>query len=103
MFVVISGDPFDGMTLFGPFEDGEDANSYADTELAKETWWVMQLKPPGRKFWSPREGGAGPLYVAASGDAFRGLTLHGPFHDAAGAKEWGAAHGSVTIELLQEP
>lgn len=103
MFVLALGDPFDGLTLIGPFDSASDVNEYADTEIKDETWWGMELKRPGRKAWSPREGGAGPLFVAASGDAFRGLTLHGPFQDAAGAKEWADAHGAVTTELLQEP
>ena len=46
MFVVASGNPFDGLVLHGPFDSVEDANGWAETELRRETWWVMKLEEP---------------------------------------------------------
>ncbi len=103
MFAIAAGDPFDGLVLYGPFDSAENANDYADTELSRIPWWVLEIQKPGRKAWSPRSTAPEGLFVAASGDAFRGITLHGPFDGAASAKEWADAHGAVTTELLQEP
>ena len=44
MFVVISGNPFDGMTIHGPFDDGEAANDWADSNIKNDTWWVMEVE-----------------------------------------------------------
>lgn len=44
MFVVVFGNPFDGMSVHGPFQDSEDANRYA--EDADCDWWLMDLTQP---------------------------------------------------------
>lgn len=46
MFVVISGNPFDGLKVHGPFEDGNEANEWASEarELKDETWWVVSVE-----------------------------------------------------------
>jgi hypothetical protein len=48
MFVVISGNPFDGLKIHGPFSDGNEANDWASgsSELKNETWWVVSVTEP---------------------------------------------------------
>ena len=46
MFVIIVGNPCDGMSFYGPFEDGNEANEYADERFSKEDWWVARLEAP---------------------------------------------------------
>lgn len=45
MFVVISGNPFDGMNVHGPFDDANEANEWASgsSDLKNETWWVVSV------------------------------------------------------------
>jgi len=46
MVVVISGNPFDGMRVHGPFGDANEANEWASEsrELRGETWWVVSVE-----------------------------------------------------------
>ncbi len=44
LYVVTIGNPFDGMRLVGPFDDGEAANEYADNH--QDDWWVVKLDAP---------------------------------------------------------
>lgn len=46
MFVVIAGNVVDGLTFFGPFENQEEANQYAEDQLRKEDWVVALLNRP---------------------------------------------------------
>ena len=45
LFVLIVGDPADGITLYGPFTHGDLATEYADAHFRNETWWVTDLRP----------------------------------------------------------
>lgn len=45
MFVVASGNPFDGLMFHGPFEDSELAEMWATTECPTENWWIVELEP----------------------------------------------------------
>jgi hypothetical protein len=40
MFMVAFGDPFNGLTLHGPFQSAEDALEYANTEAKGAPFWV---------------------------------------------------------------
>jgi hypothetical protein len=46
--VVMAGNPIDGMTCYGPFDDGEAATEWADhnsvADLSDESWWVVGLE-----------------------------------------------------------
>lgn len=41
--VLIVGDPIDGITLYGPFSNGERAVEYAEQRFRSETWWATEL------------------------------------------------------------
>lgn len=44
MYVVSIGNPYDGISLVGPFDTTEEANEYADG--LNDEWHVMELTPP---------------------------------------------------------
>jgi len=45
MYIVAAGNPFDGMEVYGPFDDGNDANEWAEHEFRHGgEWWVMKLR-----------------------------------------------------------
>lgn len=44
MFVVMVGAPFEVQSLYGPFDDFEDAAAFADT-IRNEYTWVATLNP----------------------------------------------------------
>lgn len=47
MIVIAFGNPFDGMTVVGPFEDYEEANRYAELHAADyEDWHVITVSAP---------------------------------------------------------
>ena len=39
-FVVLVGNPVDGLTVHGPFTNPEDATAYAEVEFKHDDWWV---------------------------------------------------------------
>ena len=43
MNVVVTGNPFDGLTIYGPFYDASHANEWADDYCAGEDWWVVEV------------------------------------------------------------
>ena len=43
--ILAVGDPFEGMTLFGPFESWETAIAYAE-RFEYVTWFVTELESP---------------------------------------------------------
>jgi hypothetical protein len=43
MHVVLVGNPVDGLTIYGPFTTGEDANDWADSNVKNEDWWAAPL------------------------------------------------------------
>ena len=47
MFVILYGNPVDGMSIIGPFPTSEDANGHAeDTLNGNGEWWVVELESP---------------------------------------------------------
>jgi hypothetical protein len=42
MFVVASGNPFDGLRLFGPFWSHQQACEW--TEHMDEDWWIVKVE-----------------------------------------------------------
>lgn len=47
-FVVYAGNPFDGASMFGPFDSGDDASQWAESKCDDRDWHVMKLEgPPG--------------------------------------------------------
>ena len=44
-YAVAVGDAFDGINLYGPFEDGEEATIWAGDTI-KESWNVVELQEP---------------------------------------------------------
>lgn len=45
MIIVANGNPFDGLALVGPFDDGEQAGEYAERHFDGE-WWIVPVEPP---------------------------------------------------------
>lgn len=45
MFVLVVGNPFDGLEIVGPFEGAEDAYSHVG-EVAADEWYVIEVHPP---------------------------------------------------------
>lgn len=46
MYVLLVGNPVDGIAVFGPFNNGEEANEWADDHLRNEEWWAVALNSP---------------------------------------------------------
>ncbi len=44
-FVIITGNPIDGITIYGPFFSPEEAIEWAE-ENRGEIWWMTQLEHP---------------------------------------------------------
>lgn len=45
-WLIVTGNPADGMEFLGPFDDSEQANDYADTYLSERDWWIVPLTYP---------------------------------------------------------
>lgn len=46
MYIVIVGNPVDGFSYYGPFEDRETAIKYAERNFRNSgDWWVHDLMP----------------------------------------------------------
>lgn len=43
MHVVLVGNPVDGLTIYGPFDTGEDASTWADDYVSSDAWWIAPL------------------------------------------------------------
>ncbi len=43
-YIIILGNPVDGFTYIGPFEDMEALNEHADTIMGE--WWAAGLEAP---------------------------------------------------------
>jgi hypothetical protein len=41
MYAVAVGNPFDGVTLFGPFYNSEEADEWG--ESVQDDWWVVEI------------------------------------------------------------
>lgn len=46
MTVVVGGNAFDGLVLYGPFDDQESAREFAEDELRHTEWHVVELVNP---------------------------------------------------------
>lgn len=46
MFVVVIGNPFDGLSIHGPFDSHDDARQWAEDEGDSESWWVKEVEKP---------------------------------------------------------
>ena len=44
MFIVIYGNPIDGISFVGPFADNDEANTFADN--SDGDWWVSSIDAP---------------------------------------------------------
>jgi hypothetical protein len=44
-YTIAVGNPFDGLTLHGLFNDPEEANQFADLEFKNQDWNVVQIQP----------------------------------------------------------
>ena len=50
MNILVVGNPFDGLRLVGPFEDGDDVADYAEIHEKNETWWIVACEQPERSW-----------------------------------------------------
>lgn len=44
--VLMVGDPFDGVTLHGPFDTHDEAADYGERRFTNDTWWVVPVTEP---------------------------------------------------------
>jgi hypothetical protein len=44
-YTVAVGNPWDGITLYGSFDDSGEAITYADKYFRKDEWVVVELHP----------------------------------------------------------
>ncbi len=44
--VVVVGDIFNGITIYGPFDSAKDARAWAHSEFADVPWWAVDLETP---------------------------------------------------------
>lgn len=49
-FALVTGNPFDGLNLHGPFQDAESANAYADNHHSPDDFWVVPVYPPDSEY-----------------------------------------------------
>jgi hypothetical protein len=52
MFIIIAGNPIDGVTCYGPFKTGESAGDWAEDNICNDDWWIANITEPG---FSPEE------------------------------------------------
>jgi hypothetical protein len=47
MYVLITGNPVDGISLIGPFTDSEEAIEYAEVHInGPGEWWLAEVEAP---------------------------------------------------------
>ncbi len=48
VYVIVLGNPIDGLTLLGPFDKCDTANDYADqtSNIRNDIWCVVELESP---------------------------------------------------------
>lgn len=46
MKVLVVGNPFDGLSVYGPFDDDNDIDVDAIAEARDETWWIVGVQTP---------------------------------------------------------
>jgi hypothetical protein len=47
MFIIVAGNPMDGITFYGPFKTGEAAGDWAEYAIPNDDWWVSNITEPG--------------------------------------------------------
>ena len=46
-YIICYGNPIDGLTFIGPFEDRDDAVRYAENDIRDGgDWWIAELDEP---------------------------------------------------------
>lgn len=45
-YIIIEGNPVDGLQFFGPFPSAEAAQEWAERELADQEYWGARLEQP---------------------------------------------------------
>jgi hypothetical protein len=46
-YLIITGNPVDGLRFIGPFDSAEEANQHADDLMASyEEWWTAEMEAP---------------------------------------------------------
>lgn len=43
MYVIIKGNPVDGIEVFGPFEDSEAGVTFAENNFQGDDYWITEL------------------------------------------------------------
>jgi len=43
MWIIIVGNPMDGIGFYGPFVDTDTATTWADDQLGNMDWWVAPI------------------------------------------------------------
>jgi hypothetical protein len=46
MYAISVGSPFDGLTIYGPFDNGIEATKWAENHLQGESWELIELIDP---------------------------------------------------------
>ena len=44
--ILVHGNPVDGFSFVGPFEDTEQAVEYAENNLRGSEWWIAECSAP---------------------------------------------------------
>jgi hypothetical protein len=48
--VIVSGNPIDGFSFYGPFLNASEANNWGDSEMnANSEWWVSDMTPQEKR------------------------------------------------------
>ena len=45
-YVVITGNPVDGLFFYGPFDSYDEATAYAERNHDGDDWWATKLQQP---------------------------------------------------------
>jgi len=45
-FIIVSGNPCDGFTFYGPYNDANEAGDVARDDMRLDNWWIAALQPP---------------------------------------------------------
>ena len=60
MYVIITGNPIDGLNFFGPFANRDDAIRWGENHNKEADWWLADVTPVVRINENPKApGGAG--------------------------------------------
>jgi hypothetical protein len=44
--VVVTGNPFDGLQVYGPFDNADDALQHAEETDYGKDWWIVPVRKP---------------------------------------------------------